>query len=112
MLTIDNLKALGASTDEGLARCLGREDFYLRMVGMALADDGFEKLMDAVQRGDLKEGFERAHALKGVLSNVALTTLADPITEITEELRAGKDIDYSELLDRIDTELKKYRALI
>lgn len=112
MLTIDNLKALGAATDEGLARCLGREDFYLRMVGMALADDGFEKLKAAVQSGDLEEGFERAHALKGVLSNVALTTLADPIAEITEELRARKDIDYSELLGRIDSELEKYRALI
>ena len=41
MLTIENLKALGANTDEGLARCLGKEDFYLRMVGLALADDGF-----------------------------------------------------------------------
>ena len=112
MLTIDNLKALGANTDEGLARCLGKEDFYLRMVGMALADDGFEKLKAAVQNGDLDEGFERAHALKGVLSNVALTSLAVPIAEITEELRARKDIDYSGLLDKIDTELEKYRALM
>ena len=110
MLTIDNLKSLGANTDEGLARCLGKEDFYLRMVSMALADNGFEKLREAVTSGDLNEGFERAHALKGVLSNVALTTLADPIAEITEELRARNEIDYSGLLDRIDEELPKYRA--
>ena len=112
MLTIDNLKSLGANTDEGLARCLGKEDFYLRMVSMALADNGFEKLREAVISGDLNEGFERAHALKGVLSNVALTTLADPIAEITEELRARNEIDYSGLLDRIDEELQKYRALL
>ena len=112
MLTIENLKALGANTDEGLARCLGKEDFYLRMVSMALADDGFEKLQAAVQNGDLNEGFERAHALKGVLSNVSLTTLAAPVSEITEELRARNNIDYSALLSRIDEELKKYRALL
>ena len=112
MLTIDNPKSLGAKTDEGLARCLGKEDFYLRMVSMALADDGFERLMDAVRKGDLNEGFERAHALKGVLANVSLTTLAEPIIEITEELRAHNDIDYSDLLNRIDEELKKYRALL
>ena len=112
MLTIDNLRSLGANTDEGLARCLGKEDFYLRMVSMALADNGFEKLREAVTGGDLNEGFERAHALKGVLSNVALTTLADPIAEITEELRARNEIDYSGLLDRIDEELQKYRALL
>ena len=112
MLTIDNLRSLGANTDEGLARCLGKEDFYLRMVSMALADNGFEKLREAVTGGDLNEGFEIAHALKGVLSNVALTTLADPIAEITEELRARNEIDYSGLLDRIDEELQKYRALL
>ncbi len=112
MLTIENLKALGANTDEGLARCLGKEDFYLRMVSMALADDGFEKLQAAVQNGDLNEGFERAHALKGVLSNVSLTTLSEPVSEITEELRARNNIDYSALLSRIDEELKKYRALL
>ena len=112
MLTIENLKALGANTDEGLARCLGKEDFYLRMVSMALADDGFEKLQDAVQNGDLNEGFERAHALQGVLSNVSLTTLSEPVSEITEELRARNNIDYSALLSRIDEELKKYRSLL
>ena len=112
MLTIDNLKSLGANTEEGLARCLGKEDFYLRMVSMALADDGFEKLQAAVQNGDLNEGFERAHALKGVLSNVSLTTLSEPVSEITEELRARNNIDYSALLSRIDEELKKYRALL
>jgi len=112
MLTTDNLKALGANTDEGLARCLGKEDFYLRMVSMALSDEGFDRLRSAVENGDLKEGFERAHALKGVLSNVSLTSLAEPVAEITEELRAGKDIDYSGLLDRIDETLKKYRSIL
>ena len=112
MLTIENLKALGANTDEGLARCLGKEDFYLRMVGLALADDGFGKLRKAVQSGNLDEGFERAHALKGVLGNVSLTTLAEPVIEITEALRARKDMDYTELIDRIDLELGKYRELL
>jgi len=112
MLTIDNLKALGANTDEGLTRCLGKEDFYLRMVSLALADDGFERLRSAVENGDLNEGFERAHALKGVLSNVSLTSLAEPVSEITEELRAGNDIDYSGMLDRIDEILNKYRSIL
>ena len=111
MLTIDALRELGANTDEGLARCMNNEAFYLRMVGMALADDGFDKLEDAVKRGDLTEGFERAHALKGILSNVSLTTLAGPVSEITEDLRAGTDKDYSGILAVISKELAKYRAL-
>ena len=111
MITIDALKDLGANTDEGLARCMNNEAFYLRMVGMALADEGYEKLDEAVRRGDLDEGFERAHALKGILSNVSLTTLAEPVIEITEDLRERKEKDYSEILDRISAEVAKYRAL-
>ena len=33
-MTIDSLKAFGANTAEGLARCMNNEAFYLRMVGM------------------------------------------------------------------------------
>jgi len=112
MLTIDSLKALGADTDEGLARCLNNEEFYLRMVGMALSGDAYEKLRKTVESGDLDGGFEKAHALKGVLTNISLTTLAAPVIEITEALRSRRDIDYSELLDRIDAELKRYRELV
>lgn len=111
MITIEALKELGANTDEGLARCMNNEAFYLRMVGMALADDGYEKLDEAVRRGDLNEGFERAHALKGILSNVSLTTLAEPVIEITEDLRERREKDYSEILARIADEVAKYRAL-
>lgn len=112
MLTIDELKALGADTEDGLKRCLGKEDFYLRMVRMALSDDGFERLKAAVEAGNLDEGFERAHALKGTIGNVSLTTLEEPIKEITEDLRARKDKDYSEILGVIDEQLAKYRALL
>ena len=45
MLTIDALKAFGADVDEGLQRCMNNEAFYLRMVGMALADGGFAELL-------------------------------------------------------------------
>ena len=112
MLNIENLNALGARTEEGLARCMGMEDFYLRMVTMALNDDGYERLRAAAEAGDYEEAFERAHALKGILTNVSLTSLADPIIEITEELRARKDMDYGPLLDKIDEVLASYRALL
>ena len=112
MLTIDVLNELGADTKSGLARCLDNEEFYLRMVTMALKDDGYERLKAAVEAGDLNEAFERAHALKGVLGNVSLDNLAAPVITITEELRAKKEMDYSAILDQIFTELGKLRALI
>ena len=111
MLTVDALKQLGANTEEGLARCMNNEAFYLKMVGMVLDNDGFEKLDEAVRKGNLEEGFDAAHALKGILSNVSLTTLAEPISEICEDLRARTEKDYSEILAHIADELARYRAL-
>ena len=112
MITLDDLKELGADTATGIARCVNDEGFYLKMVGMALQDTTFEQLTEAVESGDLSTAFERAHALKGVMGNVALTSLFEPIAAMTEELRAGNDIDYSDYLNTIFTELEKYRALL
>lgn len=111
MITLDALKELGADTASGMARCINDEGFYLKMVGMALQDPSFDQLKEAIAAGDLDTAFERAHSLKGVMGNVALTSLFEPISEITEELRARNDIDYSDYIDRIFTELEKYRSL-
>ena len=111
MMTLEKLDALGAATSEGMERCMNNEEFYLRLVRMALDDDTFDKLADAIERGDLDEGFEHAHALKGVLGNVALTSLAEPVAEMTEELRARNDIDYSPYMETISERLKKFREL-
>ena len=112
MLTTEGLKGVGANVDEGLNRCMNNEEFYLKMAEMALADPSFEQLDELVKKGDLEGGFEKAHALKGVLNNVALTSLAEPVMEITELLRARTEMDYSEVLGRIDAVLAEYRALI
>ena len=111
MITIDNLAELGANVGEGVARCMGKEDFYLKLVNMVVADDGYERLKAAIEAHDLEEGFERAHALKGAVSNVSLTPLLEPISEMTELLRNRSDIDYSDLVNKMFEELDKLRAL-
>jgi len=112
MLTIDALKELGANTDEGLGRCLNNEEFYLKLVKMAVEDQTFEQLQDALEKNDLDDAFERAHALKGVLGNVSLTNILEPVKEITEDLRSRTEKDYTDQMSTIMTELKKVRALI
>jgi len=101
MLTIDALRAFGANTDEGLARCFQKEDFYLRLVKTMPGDTKFDEMAAAVERGDLAEGFELAHSLKGVLGNLSLTPLYEPVCQITELLRARTETDYSALLGEI-----------
>lgn len=101
MLTIESLREFGADVQDGLDRCMNDEDFYLELIDLALEDECFEALCDAVKSGDMKAAFSAAHALKGVLANVSLTPLSTVVAQMTELLREEKDADYPAYLDRI-----------
>ena len=94
-----------------MIRCANDEGFYLKMVNLSLQDANFDKLGESIEKGDLDAAFECAHALKGVMGNVGLTNLYEPIAEMTEELRARKDIDYSGYISTVFSELEKLRSL-
>ena len=98
MLTIDALREYGANVDEGLGRCMGNEALYLKLVNTIPTEKNFETLKKSLDNNDLESAFDAAHALKGITGNLALTPLYDPIVEITELLRARKEMDYSEKL--------------
>ena len=107
MLTIEKLRGWGADVDEAMDRCLNNEAFYLRLVDKALQDPNFDRLKDAVASGDLDKGFEAAHALKGVMANLALTPILVPVREITELLRSRTQADYAPILAGIDEQRAK-----
>ena len=101
MLTVEKLRNWGANTDEALVRCLNNENFYLMLVGKAIQDPFFDRLPEAVEAKDLDRAFELAHALKGVMANLALTPITDPVSEMTELLRSRTDTDYTPYLEKI-----------
>ena len=111
MLTIDALRQCGVNPDEGLARCMQNETFYLTLVGKALNDDSMERLQAAVEKGDLDAAFEIAHALKGVFGNLSLTPLYDGIVEITELLRRRADIDFAPYLQKVSETFAQLKAM-
>ncbi|MBO6241572.1 MAG: Hpt domain-containing protein [Butyrivibrio sp.] len=100
-MSIEKLRELGANVDEGLERCMGMEDFYLEMIELGLSDDRFEALGKALEEGNLDDAFEDAHALKGVVGNLALTPLYETVSEITENLRAKVQTDYEVIYKKI-----------
>ena len=113
MLTVESLKAYGANTDEGLGRCFNNEAFYLRLVGMGLADANFDRLKDALAARDSKAAFEAAHALKGSIGNLALTPIYNPVSELTEKLRGQADmVDVGDLANEVFAQLEKAKALL
>lgn len=112
MLTIETLNEFGVNTKEGLTRCMNNEKFYFKMLKMGLASDQFEKLGAALEGGNLDEAFEAAHALKGVLGNLALTPIYTPLAEMTELLRAKKSEDYVTMYQPIMELRNKLLALV
>lgn len=110
-MTLEDLRAFGANVDEGLNRCRGNEAFYMRLIGMVVKDSSFEKLQAALTAGDWKGAFEAAHALKGVLANLALTPIYQPASDLTEMLRAEQACDYDACLTEILAQRNKLCAL-
>ena len=106
-MTIQTLQAYGANTAEGLARCMNNESFYLRLVGMALADGNFEKLRRAAEARDAAGVFEAVHALKGAVGNVSLTPIYEPVCALTEKLRSHTDAPFADDEGLVDTILAR-----
>lgn len=80
---------------------VNNEALYLKLVDKAIHDPSFDSLREIPETGDLKIGFELAHALKGVTANLALTPLFNPVNEITELLRNRTETDYRPYIEAI-----------
>ena len=111
MLDIDSLRKFGADVDSGLGRCLNNEAFYLNLVEKSINDEAFNRLNEAIQEKDLEVAFETAHSLKGVMGNLSLTPIYDPVVEITELLRSRTEMDYSELISTINAKKEELSEL-
>lgn len=111
MLTVNAMKEFGADTDTALARCAGSEALYLRLVGKVPDSEDFDKLEAAVKAKDFDTAFNLAHGLKGILLNLSITPIADPVSEMTELLRSKQDVDYSSYIEKMQAERKKLTAI-
>lgn len=88
---IEELKKLGLNADEGLERVMGDEALYEMMLGMFLDSVQDNPISPEEFEGEELEGLiKKAHMLKGVAGNLALTPLFKSYTETLEFLRAGQ----------------------
>ena len=110
-MTLDDLKKLGANTEDGLKRCAGNEALYMRLVPMALDAGKYSDLTKQIGEKDYDAAFETAHALKGMYANLSLTPLTEPVSEMTELLRKRTDTDYSALLHEAQMQFEKLCSL-
>ena len=111
MLSLDTLRAFGADVDDGLKRCLNNEAFYLMMIRKALPGISLSELKSALDGGDLTKAFELCHAMKGVLANLSLTPLLNPVSEMTELLRSRTACDYAPYVAQLEEQYTRLTAL-
>lgn len=103
--------AYGGDYDATIARFMGSEAMYLRILPMLFQDENLEKLGGSLRDGDSEAAFVAAHTLKGVTGNLGLSPLYQAVCEMVEALRTKSDADYSALYGVIADEFEKVRRL-
>lgn len=107
MELLKRLENWGCDIEGAMDRFLGDEELYIECLHVACEEPSFEKLGENLAAGNVKEAFEAAHCLKGVLANLGLEPMLAITVQLVEPLRAGKSENllpyYKELLAARET---------
>ena len=98
---IEKLAAAGCDVESALKRCVGKKDFYLKLVDKSLQEDRFDKTYEVLRSGNQEECFKEIHALKGVVANLSLNPLMDVVYPLMEIIRAEEQFDAEEWIGKI-----------
>lgn len=88
---LDALREWGCDVDGALERFMGDETLYQACLHSVMEDKNFDGLLEMLNQRDVKQAFEHAHTLKGVLANMGLTPMYDIVVRLVEPLRVGND---------------------
>lgn len=115
MNLIEELKALGVNTEEGIARFMDNPTLYEKFVKRYVSSAETIHVLEFIESGELETAKANCHNLKGVTGNLSLTPLYDGYSEIMALLRADDIAGAKEKLeallpvqDAIVATLKKY----
>lgn len=76
---------------EDVMRRLLREERVDRFLRMFLEDQSFHSLCVAMSEGNYATAFRMAHTIKGISMNLSFTELQTASSELTENLRGGRE---------------------
>ncbi|MCM1027009.1 MAG: hypothetical protein NC432_11270 [Roseburia sp.] len=102
MSLTEELKALGADTEEGLERVMGDGPLYETMLGMfldTLRDNPIA--LEEFEEEDREALIRKVHLLKGTTGNLALTPLFTGYNNALQLLRSGSGSEARAELERI-----------
>ena len=85
----NKLADIGVDVDKALEYMMGNEAFYIKILKKFISDENFDVFRQAMNNGDTDTAFRAAHTLKGISSNLSITSLDRLLIEITDALRSG-----------------------
>ncbi len=88
-MLLEELKKWGCDIDGALERFVGDEELYTTCLYTVIEDKAFAGLGESLRTNHIKEAFDYAHTLKGVLANMGLTPMYDITVRLVEPLRIG-----------------------
>jgi hypothetical protein len=109
---IASLTEKGCDVASAMALFLNDKTFYCQILHSVPEESAFADLGAALQKGDAKTGFEKAHELKGMLANMGLTPMYEEACAIVEPLRAGKLTGTEEHYKRLMEQLAELKQLL
>lgn len=101
MSLTDELKLLGADTDDAIKRFMGKTDLYEKMVKKFPEAATKDNVTGCFEAQDFEAAVAGAHTLKGITGNLSLTPLYEAYTNIVALLRAGENESAKKALDAI-----------
>lgn len=90
-MTLEELyNQIGGDYEEAIGR-MRMEKLVDRFIVRFLDDTSCADMLAGWEAGDDEAAFNAAHTAKGLCANLAITSLAEPATVLTEALRPGND---------------------
>ena len=85
---------IGGDYDDALSR-MRKPERVEKFLGLFLKDGSFGQLKECMEKDDMTGAFAAAHTAKGVCANLSIERLRALVSDLTEDLRGGKDIAHA-----------------
>lgn len=106
----------GINLKQGLEMMGGKISRYRKLMGLAIDQHRYtyDKIRDAIEKGDYQEAQKLAHSLKSVAANIGASSLSNTAFTIEKQLRELKSQDSlpSNFLQDLDLQWKQVRSSI
>ncbi|HBU11741.1 MAG TPA: histidine kinase [Clostridiales bacterium] len=96
----ENLAKAGVDVEDGIARVLGNEELYEKLLGKFLKNESLQAAKTEIGRGDLGSARKHLHTLKGLAANLGMERLRAESAEAESALKNGREPENMESLQK------------